>query len=200
MAQNIEPFHVPQQNRKNKLRVTTQTNQEQHNPLTPLFSRQAPMNPSQSSSFSSLQSLKDMSYQPLTSQGLSLCLSSQLDNQRYNAASVSGDYINGEMRSSVGPFGPFTGYASILMSSRFLKPAQQILDEIFGVINCENANFPLDGSGESETLRESTAFLSDWVEHQWKNSKLILMLDEVYLIHLHIFCFLYLSGRFCKRS
>ncbi|KAJ6772703.1 HOMEOBOX PROTEIN TRANSCRIPTION FACTORS [Salix koriyanagi] len=181
MAQNIEPFHVPQQNRKNKLRVTTQSNQEQQNPPTPLFSRQAPMNPSQSSSFSSLQSLKDMNYQPLTSQGLSLCLSFQLDNnQRYNAASVSGDYINGEMRSSVGPFGPFTGYASILMSSRFLKPAQQILDEICGVINCANANFPLDGLSESETMRESIAFPSDGMEHQWKSSKLILMLDEVY--------------------
>ncbi|XP_061974896.1 BEL1-like homeodomain protein 9 [Populus nigra] len=183
MAQNFEPFHVPQQNRKNKLRVTTQPNQEQQNPPTPLFSRQAaPMNPSQSSSFSSLQTLKDMSYQPLTSQGLSLCLSFQLDNQRYNAVSVSGDYTkqNGEMRSSVVPLGPFTGYASILTSSRFLKPAQQILDEICGVINCANANFPLDGLGESEITRESIAFLSGGVEHQWKNSKLILMLDEVY--------------------
>ncbi|PNT17566.2 hypothetical protein POPTR_010G197300v4 [Populus trichocarpa] len=182
MAQNFEPFHVPQQNRKNKLRVTTQTNQEQQNPPTPLFSRQAPMNPSQSSSFSSLQTLKDMNYQPLTSQGLSLCLSFQLDNQRYNAVSVSGDYTkqNGEMRSSVVPLGPFTGYASILTSSRFLKPAQQILDEICGVINCANANFPLDGLGESEITRESIAFLSGGVEHQWKNSKLILMLDEVY--------------------
>eukprot|EP00258_Populus_trichocarpa_P049606 XP_024465625.1 BEL1-like homeodomain protein 9 isoform X2 [Populus trichocarpa] len=180
MAQNFEPFHVPQQNRKNKLRVTTQTNQEQQNPPTPLFSRQAPMNPSQSSSFSSLQTLKDMNYQPLTSQGLSLCLSFQLDNQRYNAVSVSGDYTkqNGEMRSSVVPLGPFTGYASILTSSRFLKPAQQILDEICGVINCANANFPLDGLGESEITRESIAFLSGGVEHQWKNSKLILMLDE----------------------
>ncbi|CAH9094527.1 unnamed protein product [Cuscuta europaea] len=30
----------------------------------------------------------------------------------------------------VGPFGPFTGYATILRSSRFLKPAQQLLDEV----------------------------------------------------------------------
>ncbi|VFQ92794.1 unnamed protein product [Cuscuta campestris] len=28
------------------------------------------------------------------------------------------------------PFGPFTGYATILRSSRFLKPAQQLLDEL----------------------------------------------------------------------
>ena len=30
---------------------------------------------------------------------------------------------------SVGPLGPFTGYATILKSSRFLKPCQQLLDE-----------------------------------------------------------------------
>jgi len=32
---------------------------------------------------------------------------------------------------SVGPLGPFTGYATILKSSRFLKSVQQLLDEIF---------------------------------------------------------------------
>ncbi|KAJ7981025.1 putative BEL1-like homeodomain 8 [Quillaja saponaria] len=30
---------------------------------------------------------------------------------------------------NVGPLGPFTGYATILKSSKFLKPAQQLLDE-----------------------------------------------------------------------
>ncbi|KAJ6690220.1 hypothetical protein OIU85_006497 [Salix viminalis] len=150
MAQNFEPFHVPQQNRKNKLRVTSQSNQEQQNPPTPLYSRQAFMSPPQSSSFFPLQTLKDMSHQPLSSQGLSLSLSFQLDSQRHNAVSVSGDYLkqNGEMKSTVVPLGPFTGYASILNSSRFLKPAQQILDDICGVINCANANLPLDGLSE----------------------------------------------------
>ncbi|KAJ6726988.1 BEL1-LIKE HOMEODOMAIN PROTEIN 9 [Salix purpurea] len=140
------------------------------------------MSPSQSSSFFPLQTLKDMSHQPLSSQGLSLSLSFQLDNQRHNAVSVSGDYLkqNGEMKSTVVPLGPFTGYASILNSSRFLKPAQQILDDICGVINCANANPPLDGLSESEIARERIAFLSDRVEHQCKNSKLIWMLDEVY--------------------
>ncbi|XP_010689104.2 BEL1-like homeodomain protein 8 [Beta vulgaris subsp. vulgaris] len=33
---------------------------------------------------------------------------------------------------NVGPLGPFTGYASILKSSKFLKPAQLLLDEFFG--------------------------------------------------------------------
>ncbi|KAK9279265.1 hypothetical protein L1049_012944 [Liquidambar formosana] len=33
-----------------------------------------------------------------------------------------------------GPLGPFTGYATILKSSKFLKPAQQLLDEFCSVI------------------------------------------------------------------
>ncbi|CAK9138735.1 unnamed protein product [Ilex paraguariensis] len=32
-------------------------------------------------------------------------------------------------RQNTGPLGPFTGYATILKSSKFLKPAQQLLDE-----------------------------------------------------------------------
>lgn len=34
---------------------------------------------------------------------------------------------------NTGPLGPFTGYATILMSSKFLKPAQQLLDEFCGI-------------------------------------------------------------------
>ncbi|CAI0452928.1 unnamed protein product [Linum tenue] len=36
----------------------------------------------------------------------------------------------------VGPLGPFTGYATILKSSRFLKPAQELLEEWCGVASC----------------------------------------------------------------
>ncbi|KAJ9175792.1 hypothetical protein P3X46_014307 [Hevea brasiliensis] len=178
MAQNFEPSHIPQQNRRNKLRFTTQTSQEQQNPPTL-------MSPSPSPPFSSIQNPKDdqlMSYHPLTShQGLSLSLSFQLDSQRCNAVSVFGDFLkhNGEIRSSF-PLGPFTGYASILKGSRFLKPAQQILDDLFGTVNYEVLNLSLDFLNESEgIMRESVPF-SDQVEHRWKNSKLMLMLDEVY--------------------
>ncbi|KAL2328581.1 hypothetical protein Fmac_022008 [Flemingia macrophylla] len=36
---------------------------------------------------------------------------------------------NNAVYRNVGPLGPFTGYATILKSSRFLKPCQQLLDE-----------------------------------------------------------------------
>ncbi|EEF38169.1 bel1 homeotic protein, putative [Ricinus communis] len=122
------------------------------------------------------------SIQTSQQQGLSLSLSFELNSQKYNAASVLGDFLkqNGGsgIRSSV-PLGPFTGYASILKSSKFLKPAQQVLDDLFGTVNCEVLDFSLDCLSESEVMRENVGF-SDRLEHQWKNSKLMLMLDEVY--------------------
>ncbi|MCL7050102.1 hypothetical protein MKW94_009038 [Papaver nudicaule] len=36
-------------------------------------------------------------------------------------------------RRCTGPLGPFTGYATILKNSKFLKPAQQLLDEFCGI-------------------------------------------------------------------
>ncbi|KDP44863.1 hypothetical protein JCGZ_01363 [Jatropha curcas] len=120
---------------------------------------------------------------------LSLSLSFQLESQRYNdnssnVVSIFGDCLkqnsnnNGGIRSSV-PLGPFTGYASILKSSRFLKPAQQILDDLCGSVNYEVFDFSWDFLRQSEVMRESVAF-SDRAEHGWKNSKLTFMLDEVY--------------------
>ncbi|KAH7548162.1 hypothetical protein JRO89_XS14G0076100 [Xanthoceras sorbifolium] len=102
--------------------------------------------------------------------------------------------------SSSVPLGPFTGYASILMRSRFLKPAQQSLDDFCsgGFYSCEaiilsdflhhhhhhhhyHHHHQVDGfSGESESvlLRDFFSF-SDRIEHSWKNSKLVFMLEEV---------------------
>ncbi|OMO66461.1 hypothetical protein CCACVL1_21151 [Corchorus capsularis] len=95
-----------------------------------------------------------------TGQGLSLSLSShnthqsnlplELNLQRYNesvtasgyvvpaaivgggvgSASTSNDQVS---RNNSIPLGPFTGYASILKGSRFLRPAQQLLEELCDV-------------------------------------------------------------------
>lgn len=45
---------------------------------------------------------------------------------------------------STGPLGPFTGYATILKSSKFLKPAQQLLDEF-----CRNSDSKLTKTREA---------------------------------------------------
>lgn len=39
-----------------------------------------------------------------------------------------------DLRRAVGPLGPFTGYATILENSKFLQPAQQLLNEFCSVV------------------------------------------------------------------
>lgn len=42
--------------------------------------------------------------------------------------------LSTDPRRAVGPLGPFTGYATILRSSKFLRPAQQLLDEFCSAV------------------------------------------------------------------
>ena len=43
------------------------------------------------------------------------------------------DIVLRSSSSSLVPLGPFTGYASVLKGSRFLKPAQMLLEEVCDV-------------------------------------------------------------------
>ncbi|KAL0888805.1 hypothetical protein Bca101_012788 [Brassica carinata] len=86
---------------------------------------------------------------------------------------------------SSGPLGPFTGYASILKGSRFLKPAQILLDEFCNVGHGIYTDKNIDGDDSSllfDPTVESLCGASDSGGGQYmKNkSKLISMLDEVY--------------------
>ncbi|KAK9283283.1 hypothetical protein L1049_011519 [Liquidambar formosana] len=217
MEDAFNPFHVPQQSRRDKLRVTIQNNQQQQqhpttfqltspydpslltpNTITspnPEPSRSFKPNPEPSGSFTTSSSSNPNQflymYQssfhggdavPATGQGLSLSLSShhrhhylpsQLNPQRY--ASVSSD----ESLKSLVPLGPFTGYASVLNRSKFLKPAQQLLDGFCGVDFEMMVNSPLESVGDGGIVEDSIGF-GDRVEHRWKNSGLVLLLDEVY--------------------
>ncbi|XP_019178399.1 PREDICTED: uncharacterized protein LOC109173615 [Ipomoea nil] len=58
--------------------------------------------------------------------------SKQLSKMLENAGACQDTVVRNSTLShlNVVPFGPFTGYATILKSSRFLKPAQQLLDEV----------------------------------------------------------------------
>ncbi|KAK6943032.1 POX domain [Dillenia turbinata] len=146
-------------------------------------------------------------------QGLSLSLSSphsiplELNLQRYDSAAainfhhqkfLGGSYVvqggnmvvgggsGGGSTSSV-PLGPFTGYASILKGSRFLKPAQQLLDEFCNVGS--NVGVCPDKFAEDhavlmdptlENLDGSLGCGDAGGENRGKKSRLISMLDEVY--------------------
>ncbi|KAF2578479.1 hypothetical protein F2Q68_00000054 [Brassica cretica] len=83
---------------------------------------------------------------------------------------------------SSGPLGPFTGYASILKGSRFLKPAQMLLDEFCNVALGVYTDKVMDDEDDSSLLFDPTVETLCGVsgEHGKKKSKLISMLDEVY--------------------
>lgn len=124
-------------------------------------------------------------------QGLSLSLSSQQTHQNSTPLSLNLQRSYQQpydlSRSSV-PLGPFTGYASILKGSRFLKPAQQMLEEICDV---DRGNFqtdkfsadaclldpsPLDSLSRNDVSDDDPRSLT---ELRSKKSKLLCMLDEV---------------------
>ncbi|VVA25366.1 PREDICTED: BEL1 [Prunus dulcis] len=114
-------------------------------------------------------------------------------NSSVNVASASNENIGS--RSSV-PLGPFTGYASILKGSRFLKPAQQLLEEFCEVGNREiytakvladSSSFfdppSIESFSPTHVVDDDDDPLSvggDGGESRRKKSRLISMLDEVY--------------------
>ncbi|XAR68893.1 hypothetical protein NMG60_11000299 [Bertholletia excelsa] len=279
MAEGFEPYHVPQQSRRDKLRVVAQTNHpgcaDHHLQgcagLLPLYdpsllpsylltcakpstnqtspckeegqslmgyvtnvSSSTSQNPYMDLPQSSLQinpsSIQDINSNPFLfnpqnlrvfdheqsfngggevvvykPEPLSLSLSSQthqtslpleLNLQSYEVAGGgylvpgivgSGSVSNDLSRSSV-PLGPFTGYASILKGSRFLKPAQQLLEELCDVgrgIYTEKVSVdpglmdpdhPLETLGGGGVSDESPG----GGERRRRKSRLISMLDEVY--------------------
>lgn len=135
--------------------------------------------------------------QPLMNQGLSLSLSShqnnhslELNSQKYvpslhgteNVA--AGGYVDKDVSRSAVPLGPFTGYASILKGSRFLKPAQQLLEEF-----CNGGReIYVEKVTADSSLMDcnmdgfNTAVIGDdsGVEQRRKKSTLLSMLEEVY--------------------
>ncbi|XP_010256766.1 PREDICTED: BEL1-like homeodomain protein 9 [Nelumbo nucifera] len=152
-----------------------------------------------------------------TGQGLSLSLSThntrqqnlplELNLQRYESAMFGDKGIGGFVVRGIGagtggastsndilrcsaPLGPFTGYASILKGSRFLKPAQLLLEEFCGVGRGIYAERSCGDSSLMDSTMEnlSAAGISvddplgcgDRSEHRRKKTRLISMLDEVY--------------------
>ncbi|XP_078427998.1 BEL1-like homeodomain protein 9 [Wolffia australiana] len=63
------------------------------------------------------------------SHGISLSLSSSVVSSSQHPHQ---DHLLGPARMELVPAGPFTGYATILRGSRFLQPAQQMLEEVCG--------------------------------------------------------------------
>ncbi|KAK4791938.1 hypothetical protein SAY86_022373 [Trapa natans] len=87
---------------------------------------------------------------------------------------------------STGPLGPFTGYATILKSSQFLKPAQDLLDELCGVSSPKSVeiyailkrisgeNYMSTGDGG-----KSNSSTNMPLEDQQRRAALLIMQDEI---------------------
>ncbi|CAI0411143.1 unnamed protein product [Linum tenue] len=111
----------------------------------------------------------------------------QQQQQHENGLSLSLSFAQQQHQQPV-PLGPFTGYASVLNSSRFLRPAQLLLDELFGVnFDLPTAHFhghaSQSGPADEAILTPAEfAGLGDrmMMEFRWKDSRFMLMLDEVY--------------------
>ncbi|KAH0715548.1 hypothetical protein KY285_008463 [Solanum tuberosum] len=139
-------------------------------------------------------------------QGLALSLSpvprtNTLQMEKRNNVIVPENFAIAH-RSAV-PLGPFTGYATILKSSKFLRPAQQLLDELCelaagssNVVKCSNFSKKVrdgfrvscdvnaaaesssgggGGGGDSSGLNESNVC----PEYLQKKAKLIFMQEEI---------------------
>lgn len=146
----FEAIHFPHQSRRDELRLINL----QNNPPQPQLSLFTPTMATHEPPFS-------LHF-----------LDSQQHDQRVS-------FHGGGFRSSV-PLGPFTGYASILKRSRFLKPTQQLLEDFCGSGRSDSDPHTLNyWSGRA---KDPIAALSDRVEVQFKNSRLTIMLDEV---HVH---------------
>ncbi|KMT02781.1 hypothetical protein BVRB_8g193660 [Beta vulgaris subsp. vulgaris] len=152
MDEIFGPFHIPQQSRRHKLRYHHQNDDviiPNHNFLSPLQLQQA--------TSSSSSPLVD----PLMA-STNLSLSSSTHARAYHPS----------------PVGPFTGYASILARSRFLRPAQDLLDEFSATNGVSFQKHSLKILEDSGTL-----FCDDDHNHASLRSthpNLVSMLHEVY--------------------
>ncbi|KAK1270269.1 BEL1-like homeodomain protein 9 [Acorus gramineus] len=185
MSEGFEPFHVPQQSRRDKLRISTsQHHHQQQPPMLPFYDHHSylinqpinfiPFISSSSTDTTTMNPNFPFDLPPLPTQGgLSLSLSSE----RFGGL---GDALP-RTTSSV-PLGPFTGYATILKGSRFLRPAQQLLEELCEVVGRRDLLERSDGESSSmvvDPLMDDGGIVDVDGDRQ-KKTRLMCMLDEVY--------------------
>lgn len=223
-------YHVPQHSRREKLRfppddspphASASAPQQQHAgvawpppPPPPAFYSYA----SSSTSSYSPHSPTLAQAQLVVAHGLAPPpLSSQIPTQNF-ALSLSSSSSNPppapppqQRRAHAAPsapFGPFTGYAAVLGRSRFLGPAEKLLEEICdvggaashvdrsvsdeGVLDAdpmEAIDHDMDGADRAA----SDAGPISGAEQQWKKTRLISMMEEVssgYLVYRSFSCYL----------
>ncbi|KAE9618108.1 hypothetical protein Lal_00041877 [Lupinus albus] len=141
----------------------------------------------QPQAFQNLSSSEMMVFKP---EPLSLSLSSHINNN--NTQYPYGCASNEVFSRNIVPLGPFTGYAMILKGSRFLKPAQQLLEEVcgFGVHGIYTEKIAADATLMEPPPMESLSAggivgvdddpMGYGNESRKQKPRLLTMLDEVY--------------------
>ncbi|XP_008785491.2 BEL1-like homeodomain protein 9 [Phoenix dactylifera] len=195
-----QTYHVPQYSRREKLRFPP----EESPPPTSFFFHHDPNSlttflpsSSSSSSLSYYSPNPSDTFSPTTQfsghQGFSLSLASSPSSSKPPPPSLP--HLQFTAGPAPRPAGPFTGYAAVLNRSRFLEPARQILEEICDAGRRQG----LSGGGGGMLLDADPPELSSLDHHkmeglaggevegrisgteqQWKKTRLVSMLDEVY--------------------
>jgi hypothetical protein len=142
---------------------------------------------------------------PTTQQGLSLSLSSQ--QPPYRSLSGEQDVVGNSPSSASAVSNGISGMQSVILGSKYLKAAQEVLDEVVNVgkgikvegtkekimkMNKESkgmiGDFP--GEGSSSSTKQATELTTaQRQELQMKKAKLVSMLDEVHIILFSLFFF-----------
>uniref|UniRef100_A0ACD5X726 Uncharacterized protein n=1 Tax=Avena sativa TaxID=4498 RepID=A0ACD5X726_AVESA len=220
-ASGVQLFHVPQHSRREKLRfppdaaagdsspTTLVSAQQQHQHQTgawppPAFYSYA----SSSSSYSphsptvtqgqlvpnEFATQQQQQFAPIPTQNFSLSLSFASSNPATTPPTPKRQQLAGGPAPAAGPYGPFTGYATVLGRSRFLGPAQKLLEEICDVGGAAahvDRSLPDEGLLDADPMDGADAELDDadraasdagpmsGAEQQWKKTRLISMMEEV---------------------
>uniref|UniRef100_J3M7T0 Homeobox domain-containing protein n=1 Tax=Oryza brachyantha TaxID=4533 RepID=J3M7T0_ORYBR len=205
-------YHVPQHSRREKLRFPPDHPPESSTPpgswpLPPAYYSYA----SSSSSYSphsptSLAQAQAHAQAQLVAHGMPPGTASggaQIPSQNFalSLSSASSNppptprrqFVGGSSGGAAGPYGPFTGYAAVLGRSRFLGPAQKLLEEICdvggrpaqidrgsdeGLLDVDamdatgSVDHDMDGS-DPEAVTVSGA------EQQWRKTRLISLMEDV---------------------
>ncbi|KAG8068426.1 hypothetical protein GUJ93_ZPchr0005g15825 [Zizania palustris] len=195
-------YHVPQHSRREKLRFPPD-----HADSSPPPGSWPPPPPFYSyASSSSSYSPHSHAQAQLVAQGMSGTASggAQIPSQNF-ALSLSSASSNppptprrqfGGSGGAAGPYGPFTGYAAVLGRSRFLGPAQKLLEEICDVggrpsqlnrgsdeglldLDAMDATGSVDHDMDASDHAAAEAVTVSGAEQQWRKTRLISLMEEV---------------------
>ncbi|KAF7823375.1 BEL1-like homeodomain protein 9 [Senna tora] len=148
-----------------------------------------------SSSSSNSQSTKSIIVKPSSSPSASVVArdcGKSVQDQVVVGGGIASNNASGYR--NVGPLGPFTGYATILKSSRFLKPAQELLDEFCGLCGPNNNIINASDSGKDSSnaggasssglygSKENSGGCSSRPEYQQRKAKLLYMQEEEFTV------------------